>query len=90
MTRKRAENEAGGKSPPKAKDVRFREQAPRRVKQAVYRLNRVRNLANRGSYQYTEAQVAWILDTLGDAYQSIGHAFARVEPEHNGITDMPQ
>lgn len=54
---------AGGK-PIKTKRERFLEQVERRVNQAVKALGRVRNLANRASYEYTDLESERIVKEL--------------------------
>lgn len=46
------------------KDQKFRQLANRRVPRAIKALRAIGNLSNRYSYEYTEDQSRWIIDSL--------------------------
>lgn len=49
----------------KAKDVRFKELAPKRTRGILKALEVLGNCSNKSGYQYTEDQVTKIFDTIG-------------------------
>lgn len=68
------------------KAERFGRLAVRRVNDAVKRISRVANLANRSSYEYTDEQSGKIIFALRDALNSVEDAFAGQDKKVSGFT----
>lgn len=66
--------------PPRDKAAKFRKLANQRVPQLLKRIRHVANLANRGSYEYTEEQKQRLLKTVNDAVKALVDAFTATGP----------
>jgi hypothetical protein len=67
------------------KDARFKRLAQKRLEKCIHDIGLLANLSNKSQYEYTDNQVAYILEKLNGAVSGVDSAFNKTETVKDAI-----